>query len=151
MISTQSRQLVSSDEQLPDMAGRVGALRSFAALNLGVRFGVELATFAALGYWGASANDSEGVRALLAVIAPLVAIVAWSRLLAPRTPKRLTGRAALFVELSIFAGASAALVSSGRRLVSVVYVSVAVPNSFLTRALGQYAPAGGVPALGNRP
>jgi hypothetical protein len=120
-------------------------------LNLGVRFGVELATFAALGYWGASANDSEGVRALLAVIAPLVAIVAWSRLLAPRTPKRLTGRAALFVELSIFAGASAALVSSGRRLVSVVYVSVAVPNSFLTRALGQYAPAGGVPALGNRP
>jgi hypothetical protein len=33
----------------------------------------------------------------------------------------------------------------------VVYVSVAVLSSFLTRALGQYAPAEGVLAPGNRP
>lgn len=151
MISMDGRQPIGPGDQLPSMAGRVGALRSFATLNLGLRFGVELATFAALGYWGASANASEDIRATLAVITPLVAIVAWSRLLAPRAPRRLTGLAALFVELSIFAGATAALVSSGQGLVGVIYASVAVLNSFLVRLLGQYVPANGVPARGDRP
>jgi hypothetical protein len=121
-------------------------------LNLGLRFGVELATFVSLGYWGASFDvSSVAVRALLAVTAPLVATVAWSCLLAPRAPGRLTGLAALMVELSLFAPAAAALLTSGRGLVGGLYASVATLNSFLTRSLGQYAPANGTPAQERRP
>jgi len=151
MISTDNRPLTGPGDQLPGLVGLVGAPRSFAALHLGVRFGVELATFVSLGYWGASASAPVGVRVFLVIVAPLAAIVAWSRLLAPRAPRRLTGLAALFVELSIFAAATAALVSSGRGLAGVIYGSVAMLNSFLTRALGQYAPKNGAPAQQGRP
>ena len=150
MISMDSRPMMAPGDQLPGVTGRVGVLRTLAQLNLGVRFGVELATIVSLGYWGASANASVGVRALLAVAAPVAAGAAWSRWLAPRAPRRLTGPAALVVELMIFAGTSAALVSSGSVLVGMVYASVAVISSFVTRALGQYAPAEAVPARGDR-
>jgi len=110
-------------------------------LNLGLRFCVELATFASLGYWGASVNGSMTLRTSLAVAAPLVAIVAWSRWLAPTAPRRLAGPAALIVELSIFATATSALVATGTGSVGPVYASSAVLNSVLTRSLGQYAPA----------
>ena len=135
----------------PGPGGPVGVLRSVASLNLGLRFVVELATVASLGYWGASVNSSVALRALLAVATPLAVIVAWSRLLAPRAPERLTGPAALTVELSIFSCATWALTSSGTGLVAVVYASVAVVNSLLTRALGQFAVADFLPADGSRP
>jgi hypothetical protein len=83
---------------------------------------------------------------VLAVAAPLVAMVAWSRLLAPTAPRRLTGRVALAVELSIFAVATCALLASASVLVGVIYGSFTVGNSLLTRALDQYAPAECVPA-----
>ncbi len=135
----------------PDrLAGRSGVPLTLAAVNLGVRFCIELATFASLGYWGASFNGSIALRALLAVAAPSAGIMAWSFLLAPRAPRRLTGLAALTVELSIFATASWALVSSGMGRAGVIYLSLAVVNAFLTRLLGQYAPADPSPE-GDRP
>jgi hypothetical protein len=137
------------DRRGPD--GPVQVLRSIASLNLGLRFVVELATVASLGYWGASVNASVALRALLAVATPLAAIVAWSRLLAPRAPGRLTGLAALTAELSIFSCATWALTSSGMGLVAVIYASLAVVNSVLTRALGQFAVADFLPAEGTRP
>jgi hypothetical protein len=110
-----------------------------------------LATFASLGYWGASVNGSMALRTSLAVVAPLVAIVAWSRLLAPRAPRRLTGPAALTVELSIFAAATWALVASGTGVVGPVYASLAVFSSILTHSLGDYAPAGATASERDRP
>lgn len=146
MNSTDSRVLMTrADEDgphhLPGPAGRSGELRTVAAVNLGLRFCVELATFASLGYWGASVDGSTALRTSLAVAAPLMAIMAWSRLLAPTASARLAGPAALAVELSIFATATWALVASGAGLVGPVYASLAVLNSILTRWLGQYAPA----------
>ena len=156
MVSTDTRDVMArgdarGPDHLPGLAGRAGPLGSVAALNLGIRFCVELATFASLSYWGASINTSAALRTILAVSVPLVAMVAWSRLLAPRAPGRLSGPAALIVELSIFAIATWALVSSGMGLVGMIYASLAVINSFLTRAFGQYAPAVGTPAEGDRP
>jgi len=131
-------------------AGLIGVLRSVASLNLGLRFVVELATIASLGYWGTSVHASVALRALLAVATPLAAIVAWSRLLAPRAPGRLTGLAALTVELSIFSCATWALTSSGLGLVAVIYVSLAVVNALLTRALGQFVVVDFLPTEGTR-
>jgi hypothetical protein len=138
-------------EHLPGPAGPSGTLRSVAAVNLGMRFCVELATLASLGYWGASVHGSMALRTLLAVAAPVVAVVAWSRWLAPRAPIRLNGPAVLTVELSIFAAATWALVTSGMALVGLVYASLAGANAALIRALGQYAPATAGLAWGDRP
>jgi hypothetical protein len=55
------------------------------------------------------------------------------------------------VELSIFAGATWALVSSGMGLLGVIYGSVAVTNAFLTRSLRQYERAGRRPPDVERP
>ncbi|MGD0313345.1 MAG: YrdB family protein [Acidimicrobiales bacterium] len=124
-------------------ARRPGTAGAVAMSNLGLRFCIELATLAALGYWGASVDAPAAVRASLAVAAPLAAAVAWSRLLAPRAPRRLVGPTALGVELSIFAIATWALVSSGVGAPSVIYASLAVANAFTTRALGQLSPVDG--------
>ena len=54
-------------------------------------------------------------------------------------------------ELSIFASATAALVASGLVLVGLVYASLAVVNSLLTRWLGQYTPTPDSAGMGDRP
>jgi hypothetical protein len=112
-----------------------------AVANLGLRFGVELATYAALAYWGTSVDAPVAVRASLAVAVPLVAVVAWSQLLAPKAPRRLDGAVAAVVELSLFAMAAWALVASGLVVAGAVYGSLAVTTSSATRALGQYPAA----------
>jgi len=121
-----------------------------AAVNLGLRFCVELATFASLGYWGASVHGSMGLRTLLAVAAPLAAIGAWSRWLAPRAPRRLTGSAALALELAIFTAATWALVTAGVGRVGLAYAALAVANAILIRSTGRDTPAT-VRAQGDRP
>jgi hypothetical protein len=45
--------------------------------NLALRFVLELAALATLGYWGATADKGRLVRVGLAVAAPLVAAIAW--------------------------------------------------------------------------
>jgi hypothetical protein len=138
-------------EHQPGPVGPSGPPRPVAAVNLGLRFCIELATFASLGYWGASVHGSMALRTTLAAVAPLAAIAAWSRWLAPRAPRRLTGPAALAVELSIFAAATWALVTSGLGLVGLIYASLAVANAVLIRSMGQYAPATAKPTRGDRP
>jgi Protein of unknown function (DUF2568) len=130
-----TREDVGGPERRPAPARPSGALHPVAAVTLGRRCCVELATFASLGYWGASVSGSVALRTLLAVAAPLVAIGAWARWLAPRAPRRLTGAAALAVELSIFATATSALVASGMGLVGLIYASLAVANAVLVRSL----------------
>ena len=78
MISTEvHEEMARLDADGPDdrrgFAGPVGAIRSVASLNLGLRVFVEVATIASLGYWGASINASVALRALLAVVTPLAA------------------------------------------------------------------------------
>jgi hypothetical protein len=154
MIATEDRVTIPADAGRKDLelgpACQSGAHRSAAATNLGLRLVVEMATFASLGYWGASVNGSAALRASLALIAPLVAMATWSRLLAPRAPRRLAGIQALMVELSIFACATWALFLSGMGLAGVIYGSLAVANALLTRALGQYAPGGRLPGGNDR-
>ncbi|HEY5096773.1 MAG TPA: YrdB family protein [Acidimicrobiales bacterium] len=152
-----TREDASGPEHRPAPTGPSGALHPVAAVNLGVRCCVELATFASLGYWGASVSGSMAFRTLLAVAAPLVAIGVWSRWLAPRAPRRLTGSAALTVELSIFAAATPALVASGLGLVGLIYAALAAANAVLIRspgrirAMGQEAPATVAPVGTGRP
>ena len=58
-----------------------------------VRVLVELGAYTSLGYWGASVRGAVALRAALAVLAPLAAILVWARVgtTTARQPARSPG------------------------------------------------------------
>ena len=54
------------------------------ALNLALRFLLELAALASLGYWGGTAPAGAAARAALAVALPVAAAAFWGMFVAPR-------------------------------------------------------------------
>lgn len=120
-----------------DTARRGGALGVVSDANLGVKFGLELASLAAFGFWGASSADGPG-SVVPAVAAPAVAATVWGLWAAPRARRRLAmpGRAVL--ELGVFGLACAALAGSGRGTLAAVMGGVVVVNAGLMTALGQW-------------
>lgn len=96
------------------------------ALNLGLKFFLELCALAALACWGTSTGPS-GTRPLLAIAAPLMAAAAWSLWAAPKSRRRLSRGPRTVVELSVFAAAAVALVAAGAHLIAAAFaVSVLI-------------------------
>jgi hypothetical protein len=109
----------------------------FKHANLAVKFVLELAAFAALGYWGSTVGSGV-VAVLLAIAAPATAIVLWGTFAAPRSRRRLSLAARVPFELVVFTLASLALVAAGSVLVAIVLAVVVVINSALLTALQQW-------------
>ena len=105
--------------------------------NLALKFGVELAAIAALGYWGATL-DGDVAPVLAAVAAPLAAAGLWGVLAAPRSPRRLAIRARVPFELAIFALAAAALFAAASTLTAVIFASAVVLNAALLTLFDQW-------------
>ena len=84
------------------------------ALNLALRFGLELASLAALAYWGWHDSDSTVVKVLLAVGAPVVWAVLWGLFASPKAPVELHPGARLAFEVAAFGAAVIALASAGK-------------------------------------
>lgn len=122
-----------------------------------VRVLVELGAYTSLGYWGASVRGAVALRAALAVLAPLAAILVWALYLSPRASRRLRDPAALVSELAIFGAAAAAVgLSSTTALAAAFAVAAAVDAgipaaqrpALTQRAVTSRRPgAGPVPAL----
>ena len=94
---------------------------------LGVRFLLELAALAAVGYWGYVAGAGSGVaRYGLAVAAPLALAVAWGTFVSPQAPRRLPDPWRLGAELLSFALATAALLAVGRPALAGAFAAVAL-------------------------
>ena len=109
--------------------------------NLALRFLVELATYAALGYWGASVSAPFAARAALAVAVPAAAIVLWTQLLAPKAAHHLREPGALLVEVAIFAGGAAALAAAGSAALGAALGGLSVANAVLVRLGNRTQPA----------
>jgi hypothetical protein len=122
-----------------------------------VRVLVELGAYTSLGYWGASVRGAVALRAALAVLAPLAAILVWALYLSPRASRRLRDPAALVSELAIFGAAAAAVgLSSTTALAAAFAVAAALDAgipaaqrpALTQRAVTSRRPgAGPVPAL----
>jgi hypothetical protein len=86
-------------------------------VNLTLRFVLELAALAALGYWGWT-QHSGAARVLLAVGAPLIAAAAWGTFRAAGhhgpTPVLVPGMVRLALEAAYFGAATWALYASQR-------------------------------------
>jgi uncharacterized protein DUF2568 len=128
----------ASTSQMGGSTSPTGPSASGAAVyaNLALRFALELASYAALGYWGASVGNNVAVHVALAILVPAAAMVLWVAFLAPKARRRLEGPSGLALELVVFLGASAAAsvsVSVGAGLALGV---VATASALALRALG---------------
>ena len=84
------------------------------AIHLPLRFALEVAALAILGWWGAASDAPLPVRILLAVLLPAAAAALWGIFRVPNDPGAaivaIPGPARLALEAALFAVATAALV-----------------------------------------
>src|SRR4051794_41290844 len=100
--------------------------------NLALKFLLELCALAALAYFGATVGPPvAGV--LLGIGLPVLAALLWSRFAAPRSERRLRGRARLAFELGVFAAATVALAAAGAHLAAELFAVLALVNTALLR------------------
>ena len=109
-------------------------------INLILRFGLELAALAALGYWGATASASPAVRAVLGVGAPVVAAVFWGMFVAPRARIVLSSPVRMGLGFVVFAAASVALATRGHTQMATTLAGLALLNTVLILAWKQDQP-----------
>jgi len=97
--------------------------------NLAVRFVLELAAWAAMGYWGWVRHTGVW-RFVWAVGLPLVAMAAWGTFRVPGdpgdAPVAVPGLVRLALELVEFAVAAWLLVDAGRRPLGIAFAAIVV-------------------------
>lgn len=105
------------------------------AVNLGLRFAIELSALAALGYWGSQAGRGTTAHVLFAISAPLGAAVLWGAFVAPKAAVRVAEPVRLAIELLVYAAATAGLAVADQPVLAAVFAVVAVANSLVVRPL----------------
>jgi hypothetical protein len=108
---------------------------AWAALAL--RFLIELCAFAGFAVAGAA------VSPVLAVAAPLAAIVVWALFAAPKAKRRLEGAALVALKVAVFGGAAAALVVAGHALLGGALAAAGLVDLLVLRRV---APDDAIPA-----
>jgi hypothetical protein len=106
------------------------------AVNLAVKFALELAAIAAFALWGAAVGHGL-LAVVLAVLAPLCAIVLWGRFAAPRAPNRLPVRLRVPFELGVFALAALALLNWSSAA-AIAFSCVVIVNAVLLTVFSQW-------------
>ena len=112
-------------------------MQGVKAVNLALRFLLELGALGAWGYWGFQTGSGWAMKLLLGLGAPLLAAVVWGVFLAPASGTRLQGPLALLLEVVILGGAAVALAVAGRPALAVVFAVVTLINRLLMVLWGQ--------------
>ena len=102
------------------------------AINLAVRFVLELSAWGAMGYWGWTQGEGPS-RFVLAIGLPVIAAAIWGTFAVPKDPSR-SGRAPLPVpgivrlgiELATFGFGALALYDTGNTILSLVFAAIVV-------------------------
>jgi hypothetical protein len=115
---------------------------------LTVRFGLELAMLAALGYWALHLGLPLMVRVAIAAGSILAACAAWGAVVAPRAAFKAPTWVRLAVEVLIFGSAGFALLHAGQSRLAVLLVTLAAIDKLVLVSLGGSDPSG---APGPRP
>ncbi|MDQ1147513.1 hypothetical protein QE429_004340 [Bacillus sp. SORGH_AS 510] len=72
------------------------------AINLGIRFTLEIVVLIILGYWGFHVSQSTVINIVLGIGAPMIAAVIWGMFGAPKAPYTLSSMPFLMLEIVIF-------------------------------------------------
>ncbi len=101
------------------------------SLNLAIRFLIELCMLVAIGYWGFSTHAGWVLKAIFGLGLPVLLIVIWSLLLAPRATHPLHGIPHTLLSLILLASGAVALFAAGRAALGWIYVAILVVNQIL--------------------
>ncbi|HLX39292.1 MAG TPA: YrdB family protein [Ktedonobacteraceae bacterium] len=107
------------------------ALMVMKNANLALRFLLELCVLFALGYWGFQTGQTMIVRIVLGIGAPVVAIVIWALLGAPKAPWQLKGASRFLLEVVFFGLPAVALFVVGQHILGIAFALVFVLNTIL--------------------
>lgn len=102
-----------------------------AAANLGLRFLLELAALAAVGWLGWHTGGSTVGRVALAVVLPLVVAVVWGAFIAPRARFKVSRAVWYGLQVVIFGAAALALASMWSPAAGIVFALVVLANTAL--------------------
>jgi hypothetical protein len=99
--------------------------------NLLVRFLLELAALAALGWWGWRTGTSAALRWALAIGLPLAAAVLWGIFAAPKSALDVSGPVKVAVQALVLGAAAVALLHLGETRWAAIYGAVLAVNTVL--------------------
>ncbi len=101
-----------------------------AIANIALHFVVELIGFAAVGYWGSQVADGPA-RIVLAIAAPLVMIVVWAVVLAPKARSPLTQPQRDVIGTGLLLGSAAALAAAAQPVAGLVFGGMVIVSWIL--------------------
>ncbi len=101
------------------------------SLNLAIRFLLELCMLVAIGYWGFSTHTGWVLKVIFGVGLPILLIVIWGLLLAPRATHRLRGALYILLSLVLLGSGAIALFAAGRAALGWIYAAILVINQIL--------------------
>ncbi len=99
-----------------------------AALNLGLRFALELCALGALGYGGWQVDAALWLKAVMAVLLPLLGALVRGRWVTPRDARPLPDPLRLAPEVVVFGGATLALLFTGHPVLAASLALLAAAN-----------------------
>jgi Protein of unknown function (DUF2568) len=117
------------DNTVPRQSGS-----SLQAANLALRFLLELASLAALAYWGFHTGKTLVTELLLGIGAALIAAVVWGAFAAPKSSRRLRGGALIAVQMAVFAAGGIALAAAGQVALAAGFAALVLINAVLMHA-----------------
>jgi hypothetical protein len=106
------------------------------ALNLTLRFLLEVCALAALGYGGWQVGGPFWVRGAAAVLLVLIGALIWARWVAPKASHPLPDPQRLIPEWVVFGGATVALAVTGHPILAAVLAVLAALNRAALWRLG---------------
>jgi hypothetical protein len=106
------------------------------ALNLGLRFLLELCGIAALAAWGWSVSDALPLRLAAAVLAPAVLIVVWALVVAPRARNPVPQTSRMLIGTVLLLACAGLLAVAGPVGLAAAFAAANIANTALLLALG---------------
>jgi len=116
---------------LAEDTGGIAAMNAIKAVNLALRFLLELAAVVAFGYWGFHTGGSTVARVVLGVGSPVLAAVVWGLFVAPKAAMTLPSRVKFVLGLAILLLAAVALAAAGQPAIAVAFAAIVVINQVL--------------------
>ncbi len=114
-----------------------GHVSIIKAVNLALRFLLELCALAALGSWGWHVGTGRATKLGFAVGAPLIAAIVWGLFVAPGRPVDPSVPVRVVLELAVFGAAAAGLTAAGRFPLAAALLLVYAVNRILMVAWEQ--------------
>jgi hypothetical protein len=106
------------------------------AVNLGIRFLLELAALGAVGWWGVDTGGSILGKVVLGAGLPLVVAVVWGRFISPKASVKVSRPVWFALQAVIFGAAALALVSVWSVAPGIVFAIVVAANTALLERRG---------------